>query len=418
MNAVGRCAALLALCAVSAHADTTTTTTATTATTATTTTTATTSTTAAAPPDLLDVYNSTMADSAGLTYACYRIPSLVRLPASGHLIAFAEGRRGSCADAGDVRIVSRRSADGGRSWGPVTQVASEAGHTIGNPSPVADAKTGKLWLLYSRDNAQVLLTGSADGGATWAAMPVNLTAALKPPNPDPKSWVATGPTGGVQLPSGRLVTAAYYNRYPDGSTRSYAVFSDDGGATWQRGADVGINTTPGAAVYMGGESQVVPFGGGEGLAMFIRARTTMDTAKAGWARGGGGGGGGGGSVGDVAHNHALAFSTDGGATWANSTRMSGIETVYCQGSIAVTDGGDLLVSSPSTGNGVRANLLVWAARKAAPANFTQLEQLYSGSAAYSSMLSLQQPGGAGGEYVNLFERDNSQRISLARFQYP
>jgi sialidase-1 len=385
MNVVGHCA-LLALCAVSAHTDATS--------------------TAATPSDLLDVYNSSMADSAGLTYACFRIPSLLRLPASGHLIAFAEGRRGSCADAGDVRIVSRRSADGGRSWGRVTQVVSEAGHTIGNPSPVADAKTGQLWLLYSRDNAQVLLTGSADGGATWGATPVNLTAALKPPNPDPKSWVATGPTGGVQLPSGRLVTAAYYNRYPDGSTRSYAVFSDDGGATWQRGADVGINSTPGAAVYMGGESQVVPFGGGEGLAMFIRARTTMATA----ARGGG-------SVGDVAHNHALAFSTDGGATWANSTRMSGIETVYCQGSIAATDGGDLLVSSPSTGNGVRANLLVWAARKAAPANFSQLEQLYSGSAAYSSMLSLQQPG-AGGEYINVFERDNSQRISLARFQYP
>ena len=110
----------------------------------------------------------------------------------------------------------------------------------------------------------------------------------------------------MQLPSGRLVTASYYNR-ADGQTRAYAVFSDDGGKSWSRGADVGLDSS----VYGGGESQVVPFGGGEGLVMFIRARTTM--------------------LGDVAHNHALAFSHDGGSTWTNSTRMSGIKTVYCEG---------------------------------------------------------------------------------------
>ena len=351
---------------------------------------------------LHDVYNVSMSDTAGLLYSCFRIPSLLR-QADGNLIAFAEGRRGGCGDHGDVRIVSRTSTDSGKTWGPVTQVLSEQGHTIGNPSPISDAVTKTVWLLYSRDNNQVFITSSKDAGVTWAA-PTNMTAQLKP-NPDPNAWVATGPTGGVQLASGRLVTACYYNR-PDGGTRSYAVFSDDHGATWSRGADVGINSTPGQAVYMGGESQVVPFGGGQGLAMFIRARTTFSaTAPSPQLTQ---------RVEDVAHNHALAFSLDGGTTWANSTRMSDIETVYCQGSLAAADNGDLLISSPSTGNGVRANTLVWAAHKAAPTKFSKLMTLYSSSSAYSSMLSLH----AGGQYINLFERDNSARISLAQFQYP
>lgn len=41
----------------------------------------------------------------------------------------------------------------------------------------------------------------------------------------------------------------------------------------------------------------------------------------------------------------------GGVTWTNSTRMD-IETVYCEGSLAAATNGDLLVSSPSTTNGV------------------------------------------------------------------
>jgi hypothetical protein len=174
-----------------------------------------------------------------------------------------------------------------------------------------------------------------------------------------------------------------------------------------RGADVGIDPTPGRQVWGGGESQVVPFGaGGEGLAMLIRARTLLPTISVG-----------GGStlldrrVGDVGHNHALAFSTDRGASWTNSTRMA-IETVYCEGSLAAAGNGDLLVSSPSTGNGVRADLTVWAAKQAASTNFTKLLTLYPGSSAYSSMLC------AKTSCMNLFERDGSQKISLVRFNYP
>ena len=179
--------------------------------------------------ELQDLYLAGQVDTTGLNYTCFRIPSLV-MTKTGHIIAFAEGRRGSCSDQGDVRIVSRSSTDAGKTWGPITQVKNETGHTIGNPSPIADLSTGTVFLLFARDDNELFVASSADDGVSWSAS-TNVTSALKP-NPDPKAWVASGPPGGVQLPSGRLVTAAYYNRASDGGTRAYAVYSDDHGKTW------------------------------------------------------------------------------------------------------------------------------------------------------------------------------------------
>ena len=53
-----------------------------------------------------------------MTYSCFRIPSVVST-ATGTLLAFAEARNTpNCADNGEVDIVSRRSTDGGGTWGP------------------------------------------------------------------------------------------------------------------------------------------------------------------------------------------------------------------------------------------------------------------------------------------------------------
>lgn len=51
-------------------------------------------------------------------YHCYRIPALVRLP-NGTLLAFAEGRRFTCADHDWNDIVLKRSTDGGNTWSPL-----------------------------------------------------------------------------------------------------------------------------------------------------------------------------------------------------------------------------------------------------------------------------------------------------------
>lgn len=90
-------------------------------------------------------------------YNTYRIPALVR-STNGTLLAFCEGRKNSGSDSGDIDIVLRRSTNNGATWLPMTLVQEEGGGasiTIGNPAPVVDETTGKIHLLFCRNNARV-----------------------------------------------------------------------------------------------------------------------------------------------------------------------------------------------------------------------------------------------------------------------
>src|SRR5437764_817604 len=95
-------------------------------------------------------------------YHTYRIPVLL-VTSRGTLLAFCEGRKTSRSDHGDIDLLLRRSADGGRTWGPVQLVHEEGGTravTIGNPCPVVDRETGTIWLTFCRDNEDVFVTSS------------------------------------------------------------------------------------------------------------------------------------------------------------------------------------------------------------------------------------------------------------------
>lgn len=59
---------------------------------------------------------STVVYQAGTNgYSCFRIPAIVKAN-NGDLLAFAEGRKNSCADAGDIDTVVKRSKDNGKTW--------------------------------------------------------------------------------------------------------------------------------------------------------------------------------------------------------------------------------------------------------------------------------------------------------------
>lgn len=134
--------------------------------------------------------------------------------------------------------------------------------------------------------------------------------------------------------------------------------------------DGNVKTRP--AVYMGGESQVAQYGEGE-LAMLMRVRGDFVDASGTAPRA-------------VDHNHALSTSSDGGVTWSNASLLP-IQSVYCEGSLVGTSGGALLLSAPSTNNGGRANLTVWASRREGNTTlFDYVTTLYKGGAAYSSMV--------------------------------
>src|SRR5690606_12863730 len=76
-------------------------------------------------------------------YHTYRIPSVIATP-GGALLAFAEGRRATSSDTGDIDLVMKRSTDGGATWSAMRVVGDNGTNTFGNPCPVVDASTGRI----------------------------------------------------------------------------------------------------------------------------------------------------------------------------------------------------------------------------------------------------------------------------------
>ncbi|MFI1068401.1 exo-alpha-sialidase [Streptomyces puniciscabiei] len=185
-------------------------------------------------------------------HACFRIPAIVRT-VDGTLLAFAEGRVLNCGDAADIDIVLKRSTDGGRTWGPLQVVNEGAGDTHGNPAPVVDRETGRVWLAETYNTGRTdsascsipcdrtpHLQYSDDDGRTWS-VPRDLSPEILPA--DWNSWYATGPVHGIQLTrgryAGRLVFGVNTETW-DGSrvTANHAalIVSDDHGGRWRIGA--------------------------------------------------------------------------------------------------------------------------------------------------------------------------------------
>ena len=121
-------------------------------------------------------------------YHTYRIPALI-VTSRGTVLALCEGRIYSQFDHGKIDIVIRRSRDGGTTWSDTQVIHSDGDHTIGNPCIVQDRTTGKIWLLFCKDNDRVFATSSDDDGVTWAE-PRDITVDVKPEN---WTWYATGP---------------------------------------------------------------------------------------------------------------------------------------------------------------------------------------------------------------------------------
>lgn len=192
--------------------------------------------------------------SGGEGYKCFRIPAIVATP-SGTLLAFAEGRKNNCGDAGDIDLVVKRSEDGGKSWSGLNVVWDDAGNTCGNPAPVVDRKSGKVFLLStwnlgtdpesqiidgtSKDTRRIFVLSSADDGRSWSAAK-EITPDVKKPD---WTWYATGPVNGIQVRSGkfrgRLIVPCDHIEAGTKKYFSHTIHSDDGGATWALGG-----TTP------------------------------------------------------------------------------------------------------------------------------------------------------------------------------
>jgi hypothetical protein len=183
-------------------------------------------------------------------YHTYRIPALAVTP-RGTVLAFCEGRKRSGADAGEIALLLRRSADNGTTWTEPSVVWEDAGNTCGNPCTVVDSGTGTVWLLAtwnrgddheaniiaqtSKDTRRVFVLQSTDDGRTWSR-PSEITSEVKKAN---WTWYATGPGGGIQLQrgtlAGRLVIPCDHIEAGTKRYHSHIIYSDDHGQSWKLG---------------------------------------------------------------------------------------------------------------------------------------------------------------------------------------
>ena len=252
-------------------------------------------------------------------YHTFRIPALAVAP-DGTVLAFCEARRHTGRDDDQIDILLRRSSDGGRTWGPRQLVVSDGDRTCGNPCPVVDRASGEVLLPFCKDNQEVFVTRSGDGGVTWSD-PVEITGQVKAP-----SWkyLGTGPGHGIQLQSGRLLVPSWVDESPGpatwrnpppgwGKVQSSIVFlSDDGGRSWRPGSKLTHDASD--------ECEAVETAGGP---VYMTLRSRGDRRCRGWSR-----------------------SADGGETWSEVAFDPALPEPSCQGSVVALEDGPLLLAHP------------------------------------------------------------------------
>jgi len=241
-------------------------------------------------------------------YAGYRIPA-IETARDGTLLAFAEARKYTLGDPGakgnEIDLVLKRSTDGGATWSAM-KVIEHSGElwSSANPSTVVDRSNGRVWVFYLRckpgrgtnearpgtEDAANLARYSDDNGETWSS-PVDLTTVARDMADSQWRISVPGPGGAIQDRRGRLIVPMW--RFaPWGA---FAMFSEDHGRTWQRGAQV-----PG--LQGGDEDQLVELADG---------RILLDIRQ------------------QKGANRWVATSSDGGRTWSGPRTGQPVTPVCC-----------------------------------------------------------------------------------------
>ncbi len=212
-------------------------------------------------------------------------------------MAFCEGRVAGEDDFGNIDIVYKTSADGGKTWGKLQVAVDYDSLQAGNSAPIVDMldpayPNGRIFLFFNTGNNQewkvrsgnglreVWYITSMDGAKTWS-QPVNITLQVHRPkqphiNPDynfSEDWrtYANTPGHGFQFISGpnkgRIYIAANHNHgdpQPDNKDwNAHAYFTDDHGKSFKISEKVpfpGSNETTAAqigdnSVYLSSRNQ-------------------------------------------------------------------------------------------------------------------------------------------------------------------
>ena len=241
-------------------------------------------------------------------YHTFRIPAIETAP-DGSLLAFAEARKYNMADPGygkqDIDLVLKRSTDGGKTWSAM-RVIEDPGElwSAANPATVVDRQTGRVWVLYLRskpERSTATARPATDDMQTLARSSADNGVTWSEPIDltkvardygDP-AWQAS-----VIGPGGAIQTKTGRLVAPVWKVKPYgvlAIFSDDHGQSWQRG-----QVMPGKTG--GDEDQLVELADGR-LLLDIRQNSGP--------------------------RRLVATSSDGGRTWSEPRPGEPVSPVCC-----------------------------------------------------------------------------------------
>jgi sialidase-1 len=300
-------------------------------------------------------------------YNCFRIPALVKTK-KGTLLAFAEARKTSCGDNGDINMVVKRSYDNGVTWDTTITIWNDAKNTCGNPVPILEEQTGNIILLMTwnygpddigdinsgtgKDTRRVFVTSSEDDGVTWKT-PVQITDAVKKQG---WGWYATGPCHGLQVRkgqyAGRIVIPCDYIEVSTKKGSSHVIYSDDKGDTWKLGGVAATDKT--------NESTVAELNDGR-LMLNMRSSTGF---------------------------RMVSISNDGGVTWEKVREDYNLLDPVCQASLLngeYSGAHQLFISNCFSST--RDNMTIRMSSDNGT-RWTKTYKVYEGPAAYSDLVLL------------------------------
>ena len=202
------------------------------------------------PGNIQEPVNTDLFISGEGGYPRYRITSMV-VTGNGTVLAFSQGRQEG-GDNAQNDLVLRRSTDGGETWEPMQMIAEDGDRALTPHCSLVDYETGRVILVtgsfpdgchadciesgYTGDKVlRVYQMHSDDEGQTWSDMQ-EITRQVRRPAPFVGGRCGSGM--GIQLRrepyKGRLILPTN-NKSSEGGSEVCAVYSDDGGESWQRG---------------------------------------------------------------------------------------------------------------------------------------------------------------------------------------
>ena len=330
-------------------------------------------------------------------YKVYRIPGMLVIPQGvmlkngeqlkqDRIIVMAEARRDGALDTGVIDLVQKISDDGGNSWSKqqiICQYIEQAMHgKCGTATTDFESVTGTVFLAYnlsgipidapegSRPHKSYMMT-SNNGGLSW-----NEGKELAMPNS------VFGPGHGIQKQlapfKNRLIIP--YNTSVGGQGSSIALYSDDHGKTWISGDKLGS----------GNENEIAELNNGN-LIMATRHIAPV------------------GSPPDP-NGRLFSISSDGGASWGETSLDQTLHTPICQASIlTMNDKQGLLFLNPAN---TRARVQLTLRYSADSGNSWNNEfVIYPGPSGYSQLGTL-----SNNNIISLYENGKlsySEKISFA-----